>query len=334
MLLLWDCFAVTKPLSQIQKSTLWPLQDANPTPSLGGFGFRLTDKNRPAESKGFFDRQLSLDDLLEHLERGQRLGIEPQSINTVAVDIDHGNGDRLLHNFPPLSMYRSKTPGRVHAYYRHVGEKVGPQPFNAPVFRISGDLKHERSYVALYDASQLAFDLSRGSLGVPFIELEKALVTGPLAAQGGQRGPLTTPVGSTNPGDSTASPGNHRHNWILGKLTAARVDGMDGKELRRYAHKLHTGLVQTPGLVPHFFELAEALAIANFVAARSYSVAHQRAAGVSSGQARRAKSALRDKRILALLDKGHSIRRIAEEIGVSRRTVARVKDRQGARALR
>ena len=30
--------------------------------------FRLTDENRPAESKGFFDRQLSLDDLLEHLK--------------------------------------------------------------------------------------------------------------------------------------------------------------------------------------------------------------------------------------------------------------------------
>ena len=43
MLLLWDCFAVTKPLSQIQKSTLWPLQDANPTPSLGGFGVRGLD---------------------------------------------------------------------------------------------------------------------------------------------------------------------------------------------------------------------------------------------------------------------------------------------------
>ena len=40
MLLLWDCFAVTKPLSQIQRSTLWPLQDANQTPSLGGFGVR------------------------------------------------------------------------------------------------------------------------------------------------------------------------------------------------------------------------------------------------------------------------------------------------------
>ncbi len=136
------------------------LDSVNTLYDAGARLFRLTDENRPAESRGFYGRQLSLDDLLEHLERGHLLGLEPQSINTVAVDIDHGNGDRLLHNFPPLSMYRSKTPGRVHAYYRHVGEKVGPQPFNAPVFRISGDLKHERSYVALYDASQLAFDLS------------------------------------------------------------------------------------------------------------------------------------------------------------------------------
>ena len=38
VLLFWDCFAVTKPLSQIQRSTLWPLQ-ALTTPSFGGFGF-------------------------------------------------------------------------------------------------------------------------------------------------------------------------------------------------------------------------------------------------------------------------------------------------------
>ena len=35
---------------------------------------------------------------------------------------------------------------------------------------------------------------------------------------------------------------------------------MDGHALRRYAHKLHGGLVQTPGLVPHYFPLSEALA--------------------------------------------------------------------------
>ena len=172
------------------------LEAVNTLYAAGAFLFRLTDKNRPAESKGFFDRQLSLDALLEHRGRGHLLGIEPQSINAVAVDIDHGNGDRLLHNFPPLSLYTSKTEGRCHAYYRHDGDRVSPRAFNAPLFRISGDLKHARSYVALYDTKRLADDLSNGSLGVTFSEVEKAIVRGPPAAQGGQRGPLTPPVGS------------------------------------------------------------------------------------------------------------------------------------------
>ena len=33
-------FSVAKPLSRIQRSTFLPLQDANLTPSLGGFGLR------------------------------------------------------------------------------------------------------------------------------------------------------------------------------------------------------------------------------------------------------------------------------------------------------
>ena len=40
MLLFWDWFSVSIPLSQIQRSALWPPQDIDPTPSLGGFGFR------------------------------------------------------------------------------------------------------------------------------------------------------------------------------------------------------------------------------------------------------------------------------------------------------
>ena len=99
-------FAVLSQLYQPE------LEAVNTLYSQGAFLIRLTDKNRPAESKGFFDRQRSLDDLLEHLERRGRLGIEPQSINTVAVDIDHGDGDLFLHNFSPLSLYRSKTEGR------------------------------------------------------------------------------------------------------------------------------------------------------------------------------------------------------------------------------
>ena len=40
LLLFWDRFFVAKPLSQKHRSTFLPLQDANLTPSFGGFGLR------------------------------------------------------------------------------------------------------------------------------------------------------------------------------------------------------------------------------------------------------------------------------------------------------
>ena len=53
MLLFRDWFAVTKPLSQIQRSTHWPPQDTDPTPSLGGFGLN-----------GKLPHELTRDDLM------------------------------------------------------------------------------------------------------------------------------------------------------------------------------------------------------------------------------------------------------------------------------
>ena len=307
------------------------LDSVNTLYDAGARLFRLTDENRPAESRGFYDRQLSLDDLLEHLGRRGRLGIEPRSIGAVVVDVDYGNPDNFIHNFRPMSVCRSRTPGRVHAYYHHEGGRIRPGPFSAPVFRICGDVKHTRSYAVLYNPQRLAKDLTNGSLGVSYLEVEQALVTGPLAAQGGLRGPLTPlAVSHANPDDSTPSPWHHRHSWILGKLTAARVDGMDPKALRRYVRKLHTALFQPPNDVPHYFPLSEALAVADFVSARSYSTEHQRAAGIRSGQARRNRSKARDKRILALLNAGNSIRRTAARLGLSRQVVQKAKDRQRA----
>ena len=43
VLLFWDCFADTKPLSQIQKSTLLFLQKASHKRPFGGFGFTPVD---------------------------------------------------------------------------------------------------------------------------------------------------------------------------------------------------------------------------------------------------------------------------------------------------
>ena len=46
VLLFWDRFSVTKPLSQIQRRTLLFLQQASYTPSFGGLGFRGAGVNR------------------------------------------------------------------------------------------------------------------------------------------------------------------------------------------------------------------------------------------------------------------------------------------------
>ena len=40
VLLFWGQFSVSKPLSQKHGSTFLPLQDADPTPSFGGFGVK------------------------------------------------------------------------------------------------------------------------------------------------------------------------------------------------------------------------------------------------------------------------------------------------------
>ena len=61
--------------------------------------FASPTKNRPAETRGFYGRQLSLDVLLEHIERRGRLGIEPRSIGAVVMDIDHGDADHFIQNF-------------------------------------------------------------------------------------------------------------------------------------------------------------------------------------------------------------------------------------------
>ena len=95
MLLLWDCFAVTKPLSQIQKSTLWPLQDANPTPSLGGFGLTLTVV-AVASDVGLIDNFASTTavetdpDLTNNSSTAQARVIRPPAVEMVK-DIRPGN---------------------------------------------------------------------------------------------------------------------------------------------------------------------------------------------------------------------------------------------------
>ena len=51
VLLFWDRFSVSKPLSQIQRRTLLFLQQASCTPSFGGLGLRNRLNNAPISPK-------------------------------------------------------------------------------------------------------------------------------------------------------------------------------------------------------------------------------------------------------------------------------------------
>ena len=284
---------------------------------------RVKADKTPAEGRGWIDRQLTLDDALEHVDRGGNLGLVPASIGMVAVDVDEGNCDSLLHNFVPVAAYRTKRPGGVHAYFQHDGPPVRQRRWVAPLFEAAGDLRHSRGYVCLWRPDQLVNDLERGSAGVPFAEIAQTFVTP--APQGGPKSP---PATSAPTPDNSPSPARSRHAWVKARLIAARVDGMDGVAIRAYALQLHAGLVQPPGPVPHYFPLSEAMALANWIAGRDWSHDTQRERGLRSGQHRRARTADRDQRIVAMLRAGRSQRETGRMLGVSRGTVEQVKRRE------
>ena len=145
---------------------------------------------------------------LEHVERGQRLGIEPAEASApLPWTSTTATPTASFTTSPRYLCTGARRPAGSTPTIVMMGGKVAPSALRrAGVQNLRGS-EAQKVICPLYDASQLAFDLSRGSLGVPFIELEQALVTGPLAVQGGQRGPLTPPAGSdASPDDSTASP--------------------------------------------------------------------------------------------------------------------------------
>ena len=129
MLLFWDRFSVSKPLSQIQRRTLLFLQQASYTPSFGGLGLnsRLPDPGGQAGRNlhlhpavfvvGIFD---------EEIDAYQGI---PQSFyidQFLDLDGESGSGYLLMPMFGPPVMVAASLPsfGREHwelmRHYRHM----------------------------------------------------------------------------------------------------------------------------------------------------------------------------------------------------------------------
>ena len=288
---------------------------------------RVRADKAPAESRGWVDRQPSLDDLLAHVESDGLLGLTPASLDAVVVDVDVGDPAGLLSAFPPRALYQTPRGG-VHAYYQHDGAPVRQHRWVAPVFRTSGDLRHgSGGYVVLWQPERLIDDLRRARRSVKFAEVRQALVVSPPAPQGRQATPKSPPDGTEpTPDDLAPSPARSRHAWVKARLIAARVDGMDGAALRRYAVQLHAMQPQPPH-ASHPFTIGEAVRLAEWAAGMRWDSQTQAARGRRSGQARRARTATRDAAIVDRLARGHSQRQTARALGVSRGAVQRAQDR-------
>ena len=281
---------------------------------------RVRADKAPAESRGWVDRQPSLDDLLAHVESDGLLGLTPASLDAVVVDVDVGDPARLLSAFPPRALYQTPRGG-VHAYYQHDGAPVRQHRWVAPVFRTSGDLRHgSGGYVVLWQPERLIDDLRRARRSVPFADVEKALVVRPEPRTSAKR---------AQDGQDAADgpePSTSRHAHVKARLIAARVDGMDGAALRRYAVQLHAMQPQPPH-ASHPFTIGEAVRLAEWAAGMRWDSQTQAARGRRSGQARRARTATRDAAIVDRLARGHSQRQTAQALGVSRGAVQRAQDR-------
>ena len=98
----------------------------------------------------------ALDCVLAH---PSHVGIVPFSVNTSALDVDHGKPTQLSLFHPPLIAVPSRQPGREHLYYRDNTPR-GNQKWRA--FGCSGEVRSAKGYLILYRDSpvQLAHALA------------------------------------------------------------------------------------------------------------------------------------------------------------------------------
>ena len=126
VLLFRDWFAVTKPLSQIQRSTLWPLQDADPTPSFGGFGITDTSRGRNSPYAAHSRQGAAIRPRrLFFVEKTENTAIV-QAGQTVTVNPRRGSQDKEPWRSLDLTVISDQTIEASHVYDVHHGETVAP----------------------------------------------------------------------------------------------------------------------------------------------------------------------------------------------------------------
>ena len=274
----------------------------------GASMLRVHPSKAPAEAKGWPERQLSLDDALAWQGQGGLVGVQPSSIELTALDVDAGTPTELLEEVTPMAVCPTRRAGGLHLYFHSQLEYTGRRWAHKGA---SGDIRgRQGAYVVLWAGQPLADALDKGTPGDDFADVARLLDY-----------PVAPSSGKTDVADGEEQ---GRHAYVLQRLVEARINGITPDEAIALAMRLWREAPQPPN-ASHTFPVDEALAIATWVAAHSWSSDAQRERGVISGQAARARNGLRNSAITRMLNEGHTIDKVAVVFGVSRDTVKRTK---------
>ena len=249
----------------------------------GAFLLRVAPDKRPAESRGFYHRQLSLDDLLAHVDQGGLVGMIPESVGMVVLDVDRGPWSSVADAFPPAAVCRSRLPQRRHLYFR-AARPVSNQPWRYGT--CSGEIRSRKGgYAIVWDSGALLDGLESPG-GVDFADVLPALDMTPLPRTPGATG-----------GGPAVGPATGCRAAILAGLVQARGAGLTGQDLWAAAYHLHNDTGHDDGHLP--FSAVRPLVA--FVRGKSWDSASQQRKALALGVTRRAALVDRDADMVAMV---------------------------------
>ena len=259
------------------------------------------------------------------------VGLVPYSIGLAALDVDHGNPSRLLREYPPATT--QLTPRGIHAFYQH----DVPLPNGKwSLMGCSGDIRSANGYVVLYQPERLVEVQHGGPLpltGLKPPHVRREWGTQPLDAETDpEHDDLLRAVWGIYWRIPRAARGQRHETLkrVLARATGApRNWNRSRREVRTLAHWVAAHFETRDG-----FTFAEIERMADWIHRRRQASLQsgrqakgfseiQRRRNVASQAVRSERSAAQAKRIREMRRQGMAVKRIAERLSVSVRTVSR-----------
>lgn len=299
---------------------------------------------RPLD-KGWQRQGASVDRAIEaHADEQQLLGIIPASIDMTALDIDHGDADKIADFHPPAARLRTRRRGGEHFYYPD--PRADRRNMRFDFNGVRGDVRGRRGYTGIHQAdgpTVLLAGIDGGEDATDFAVLfedDAFSVNRPRAAA-----PRAAPAAAAAQALPLAQVGQ-RHISLFEAVRQALYQ-VGRAHVRAGWHNFfidHGARVAADmnTEMPTPLPPAEAVRIGREAADWTWRCWRRRKLfdpedrlaqalyGRMSGQARRDRTAERDTAILVALDEGLTYRAVAAQFGVSRGAVCHVARRARA----